>query len=237
MKKRSKGFKGFTLIELIVVLAIIMLAFSFIVISTRNDEGVSLKSSQRILSSITQGVRGQAILKQTPARLIIYADKGEDREDDKYLRFFGIITQDPQDSSKWIAGTKGTYLPKGIYFMPKLSQIANGRDKRVGKMRLEYPRIRSKSGDPRMGEDYYFYEFNANGTTASKFVNAWLIFGAGVLKPDKNRQLDVSFDDPALSGLKSALIFRRVGSMSLITDSNQIDAVSQTKVKGSSIKE
>jgi prepilin-type N-terminal cleavage/methylation domain-containing protein len=226
MKKQSKGF---TLIELVVVLAIMILAFSFIVINTTNDEGVSLKSSQRILSSIAQGVRGQAILKQKPSRLIIYADKGEDRDDDKYLRFFGIITQDPQDSSKWIAGTKGTYLPKGIYFMPKLSRIANGRDKRVGQMRLEYPRIKSKVSDPKIGEKYYFYEFNANGTTAAKFVNAWLIFGAGVLKPDANRQLDVSFDDPAISGFKSGLIFRRVGSTTLITDPNQIDAVTQIK--------
>jgi hypothetical protein len=60
-------------------------------------------------------------------------------------------------------------------------------------------------------------------------VNAWLIFGAGVLKPDANRQLDVSFDDPAISGFKSGLIFRRVGSTTLITDPNQIDAVTQIK--------
>ena len=38
-------------------------------------------------------------------------------------------------------------------------------------------------------------------------------------------KLDVAFDDPSKSGLKSGLIFRRVGSTSLVTDPNQIEAV------------
>lgn len=228
MKHRLKGF---TLIELLIVLGLIMVAASFIVVSTSNNDGVALKSSQRILSSIAQGARGQAILKHSPSRLIIYADKGPNRDEDKYLRFFGIITQDPSDPKKWIAGTKGTYLPKGIYFMPKVSQSVNGRLKRAGKMHLEYPRIKSKMNDSKRGEEYYFYEFNANGTMAGKFVNAWLIFGAGALEPDGNGQLDVSFNDPAKSGMKSGLIFRRVGSTTLVTDPNQIDLLVRGKAR------
>ena len=220
MRKQSKGF---TLIELMVVLGIIILSFSFIVINTSNNEGVSLKSSQRILSAIAQGAKGQAIINQTPSRLIIYADQGKDRDDDKYLRFFGIVTQDPKNPKKWITGTRGTYLPKGIYFMPELSRIANGRNKRLGKMYLEYPRIRSKLNDSRKGEEYYYYEFNSNGTMAANFANAWLIFGAGVLKPNEDLQLDVSFDKSAHEGIKSGLIFRKVGSTTLVTDSDQID--------------
>ena len=41
----------------------------------------------------------------------------------------------------------------------------------------------------------------------------------------RNVNLDVAFDDPSKSGLKSGLIFRRVGSTSLVTDPNQIEAV------------
>lgn len=222
MKKHNKGY---TLIELLVVLGLMTIAFSFVVVNTINNDGMSLKSSQRILSAVAQGAKGQAIMNQSPARLIIYADQGDDSDKNKYLRFFGIVTQDPNNPRKWIAGTEGTYLPKGIYFMPKLSEMANGRNKRIGKMYLEYPRIQSKFSDPRYGEEYYYYEFNANGTMAVDFVNTWLVFGAGNLEPKGNRQLDVSFENPSLEALKSALIFRKVGSTTLVTDSEQINRV------------
>lgn len=223
----NKHHKGYTLIELLVVLGLMGIAFSFVVVNTFNNEGMSLKSSQRILSAVAQGAKGQAIMKQSPARLIIYADQGKNRDEKKYLRFFGIVTQDPKNPRKWIAGTEGTYLPKGIYFMPNLSEIANGRNKRIGKMYLEYPRIRSKVNDQRYGEEYYYYEFNANGTMAAKFMNTWLIFGAGTIMPKANRQLDISFDNPAQEGLRSGLIFRKVGSTTLVTDSDQINRIIQ----------
>ena len=228
MEKQSKGY---TLIELLVVIGLMTIAFSFVVVNTMNNQGVSLKSSQRILSAVAQGAKGQAIMKQSPARLIIYADQGKDRDDNKYLRFFGIVTQDPSNPRRWIAGTEGTYLPKGVYFMPELSQMANGRNTRIGKMYLEYPRIQPKANDINNGEEYYYYEFNANGTMAAKFVNAWLIFGAGTLQPKNNRQLDVTFDNPSLEGMKSALIFRKVGSTTLVTDSDQIDSVVKGEVR------
>ena len=224
MKKHQKGY---TLIELLVVLGLMVIAFSYVIVTTINNDGMSLKSSQRILSAVAQGAKGQAIMKQSPARLIIYADEENDRDDNKYLRYFGIITKDPENPRKWIAATEGTYLPKGIYFMPKLTQKVNGQNKRIGKMHLEYPRIQSKISDPRYGDEYYYYEYNANGTMAANFVNAWLIFGAGKLDFTGNRQLDVSFDNPAQEGLRSALIFRKVGSSTLVTDSDQINSLIQ----------
>lgn len=228
MKKHQKGY---TIIELLVVLGLMIIAFSYVVVSTINNDGMSLKSSQRILSAVTQGAKGQAIMKQSPARLIIYADKGSDRDENKYLRYFGIVTQDPKNPRKWISATEGTYLPKGIYFMPKLTELVNGQYKRIGKMYLEYPRIQSKVSDPRYGEEYYYYEFNANGTMASNFVNAWLIFGAGTLEIRGNRLFDISFDNPAQDGLRSGLIFRKVGSTTLVTDIDQINQLIEEYVR------
>ena len=75
------------------------------------------------------------------------------------------------------------------------------------------------------GEEYFYYEYNLNGTMAKRFINAWLLIGAGALRPNEVGNLDVAFDDPSKSGLKSGLIFRRVGSTSLVTDPNQIEAV------------
>ena len=216
--------KAFTLIELLIVLGLIMVASSVMVISSGNNDGVALKSSQRIVSSIAQGARGQAILKQTPTRILIYADRGANRDEDKYLRFFGIITQDPENPNKWVAATKGNYLSKGIFFMPKLTAMINGgQNSSAGKMRLEYPRLKPQVAGT--GEEYFYYEYNLNGTMAKRFINAWLLIGAGALRPNEVGNLDVAFDDPSKSGLKSGLIFRRVGSTSLVTDPNQIEAV------------
>ena len=220
MKKHQKGY---TLIELLVVLGLMIIAFSYVIVTTINNDGMSLKSSQRILSAVARGTKGQAIMKQSPARLIIYADESNDRDENKYLRYFGIVTQDPENPRKWIAGTEGTYLPKGIYFMPKLTEKVNGKGKPIGEMFIEYPRIQSKVSNPRYGEKYYYYEFNANGTMAANFVNAWLIFGAGTLDVRGNRQFDISFDNPAQGGLKSGLIFRKVGSTTLVTDSDKLN--------------
>ena len=218
-----KHKKGYTLIELVVVLGLMVIAFSYVIVTTINNDGMSLKSSQRILSAIAQGAKGQAIMKQSPARLIIYADEGNDRDENKYLRYFGIVTQDPKNPSNWIAGTEGTYLPKGIYFMPKLTEKINGQDKNIGKMYLDYPRIQSQASDSRYGSEYYYYEFNANGTMAADFVNSWLIFGAGTSEINENQKLDISFSDHRKEGIRAGLIFRKVGSSTLVTDSKKIN--------------
>ena len=54
---------AFTLIELLVVISIILIASSIIFIGGGGGDGAKLSSSQRIISGIAQGARGQAILK------------------------------------------------------------------------------------------------------------------------------------------------------------------------------
>ncbi|WP_269526664.1 type II secretion system protein [Coraliomargarita parva] len=218
--RQKKQASGFTLIELLVVITIIVIASSIIIMGTGGGQGAALRSSQRILSGLAQGVRGQALLKHEKARLIIYADTGSDREDDKYLRFFGIVYQDPEDTTgdSWIAANQGTYLPEGIYFDAGLSRLGNGSNS-IPTMQLEYPLQSPQSAGS--GPSYYYYEFESNGTMSTSqtdFENSWLVIRAGVFKPDSSGNLDVVFDDPELENLKSALIFRRVGTTTMVTD-------------------
>ena len=107
--------KAFTLIELLIVLGLIMVASSVMVISSGNNDGVALKSSQRIVSSIAQGARGQAILKQTPTRILIYADRGANRDEDKYLRFSESLPKIPKIQ------INGSPRPKVIIFPKEFS--------------------------------------------------------------------------------------------------------------------
>ena len=226
--------RGFTLVELLIVLSLVMVASSVVVLSTGSGDGVSLKSSQRIVSSVAQGARGQAILKQAKSRLIIYADRGPSSEEDKYLRFVGIITQDEKSPGKWVSATKGTRLPKGIYFNPKLSEFISAPNSPWKTMKIRYPRIQAQElGN---GETYYYYEFNTNGTIAKNFENAWLIIAAGTLRPDAKGIMDVDFQDPKKEGLKSGLIFRKVGTTTLVSDVVQIDSVVRNTRKNLSKK-
>lgn len=215
---------GFTLIELLVVVSIIVIATSILFVGIGGGgDGIKLSSAQRIVSSIAQGARGQAILKSATTRLIIYTDATGNQDDEKKLRYFGIVYADPDDSnqedpSSWLAATQGTYLPEGIYFNKEL-----GVDVPTNTMNINYPRISAQSDND--GEEYIYYEFSRNGTMATGFDNSWLALQAGTLRPDGDdpNNLIVDFDEVDNEGLKAALIFRRVGTTTMVTDPSEIN--------------
>ena len=203
---------AFTLIELLVVISIILIASSIIFISGTGGKGAKLSSSQRIISGIAQGARGQAILKNATTRLIIYSDLASNKDEEKRLRYFGIVYEDNANPGQWFAATQGTYLPEGIYFNKDLSKGYPTSST----MKINYPRQSAQSGSS--GEEYYYYEFNSNGTMASDYGNTWLAIQAGTLKPDSGGILGIDFTEIENEGLKAALIFRRVGTTTLVGD-------------------
>ena len=208
---------AFTLIELLVVISIILIASSIIFIGGGGGDGAKLSSSQRIISGIAQGARGQAILKNATTRLIIYSDLASNEDEEKKLRYFGIVYEDNANPGQWFAATQGTYLPEGIYFNEDLSK-AKGFPSRT--MKINYPRQSAQSGSS--GEEYYYYEFNSNGTMATDYDNTWLAIQAGTLKPNSGGLLEVDFTEIENEGLKAALIFRRVGTTTLVSDPAEI---------------
>ena len=218
--------QAFTLVELLVAISIILVAASIIFVGGNSGEGAKLSASQRIVSGIAQGARGQAILKKATTRLIIYSDDTGNSEDAKNLRFFGIIYQD--EFGRWVAATQGTFIPEGIYFDPAGAASTAANSWPPGStMRLEYPRLTPQSQGT--GDIYYYYQFNSNGTMAAGFDNnCWLVLRAGVLKPGSPGKLEVNFpsDDESLdsiANIKTALIFRRAGTTTAVTDPGDIN--------------
>ena len=211
MNSSSKK-SAFTLIELLVVISIILIASSIIFIGGGGGDGAKLSSSQRIISGIAQGARGQAILKNATTRLIIYSDLASNEDEEKKLRYFGIVYEDNANPGQWFAATQGTYLPEGIYFNKDLSK----EYPTSSTMKINYPRQSAQSGSS--GEEYYYYEFNSNGTMATNYDNTWLAIQAGTLKPNSGGLLEVDFTEIENEGLKAALIFRRVGTTTLVSD-------------------
>ena len=216
MKKKS----AFTLIELLVVISIILIASSIIFIGGSGGDGAKLSSAQRIVSGIAQGARGQAILKSAKYSLIIYSDNASNNDDEKKLRFFGIIYEELDSNGgptgDWYAATQGTYLSEGIYFNSDLSKDWATSNS----MKINYPRATAQSAGT--GEAYYYYEFNSNGTMATGFDNNWLALQAGTLKPENGGTLKVDFSEEKNNGLKTALIFRRVGTTTLVKNPSDI---------------
>ena len=222
MMNRDCHKSAFTLIELLVVISIILIATSVLFIAGGGGgDGVKLSSSQRIVSSIAQGARGQAILKNAKTRLIIYSDSQSNEDDEKKLRYFGIVYADPNDPNQtsptsWIASTQGTYLPEGIYFNEEL-----GSNVPSSTMSLEYPRISAQAEGS--GEEFHYYEFNRNGTMATGYENSWLALQVGTLRPGSSDALEVDFSEVKNEALKAALIFRRVGTTTMVTDPAEIN--------------
>jgi prepilin-type N-terminal cleavage/methylation domain-containing protein len=228
--------RGFTLIELLVVISIILIASSIIFIGGNGGDGPALTSSQRIVSGIAQGARGQAILKNAETRLIIHNDPSEL---DKYRRFFGIVYfgEDVDNNGNvtatgWKAATQGTYLPEGIFFDAASSANTTGSSWTTTKdLDLDYPRATVGNNTDRDngggGESYFYYGFNSNGTALDS--NAYLILAAGTMIPDATGELvDRIAVEPNQEGLRAGLIFRRAGT------TTQVNELTAIPVSGSS---
>ena len=216
--------RGFTLIELLVVISIILLASSIIFIGGNSGGAASLSSSVRIVSGIAQGARGQAILKNAETLLIINNDL---TDLDKYRRQFGIVYYgtDGAGAEGWIAATQGTMLPDGIFFDATAS--ANESSSSSGAatwtptdISLNYPRVSAQTNG---STKYLYYKFKSNGT--SENPNAYLVLRAATMIPNsdgtKVEQLNVSEENV---GLKAALIFRRAGTTTPVTEPGVIQA-------------
>ena len=219
---------AFTLIELLVVISIILIATSILFVGGGGGgDGVKLSSAQRVVSSMAQGVRGQALLKNAETRLIIFSEENSDGDPEKWLRFFGIVYwgEDVDGNEGWLAATQGTFIPEGIYLNTDLSDNSSWA---APTMTLDYPRLKAGNNTVKAsgggGETYYYYGFNSNGTMATGFDNNWLVLQAGTLKPpSEGGELEVDFSEPENEGLKTALIFRRVGTTTMVTDPSEID--------------
>lgn len=160
---------GFTLVEMLAVIGIIaVLGVAIgVALSGSGSSTAALGNAQRMVSSMFQAARTNAVMKGQETAVIIYRDGGADRE--KALRFIGIVYRE-SDGAPWKPLNRGTYLPKGLYFVPPTSYFDNAQSSSNTPQTaaIQFP---ITAGTP---DNWYLYTFNKHGNLSGDSV--YLLF-------------------------------------------------------------
>ncbi len=143
---------GFSLLELVIVLSLIALLGAGLGIVLRTGGGAPMRAGETMLARMAQAARTQAVLLQTPARLIILDDPGDTAD---HLRWCGVVYADPDaDDVLWVAANQGHRLPDGVLFRPP-----DG----AARMELEFPRAAGIVEGVGAARSWYYIEFDGRG--------------------------------------------------------------------------
>lgn len=123
---------GFTLVELLVVIGLIALLAGSLGLALSDTGTTSLTTAQNTLATLVGTVRAQAAVKQTEARLLVYATRPPTGDAEKYLRHLRVVIPVTPGSTgpgaSWTAIGSPVSLPRGTYVVPALTNglIATG---------------------------------------------------------------------------------------------------------------
>ncbi len=172
----SKKKQGFTLIELLVVIAIMAIMLTLIATVLRNaGSSKGLAGGIEQLDSMVREARMAATGNNTYSRLVIVTDPSDTSADSKHLRYMTVMILDDSenkdvyegqgsDSGNWVATSRGSFLPKGIYFSPKYSTPL---DKDTAESTGGSDTISSRTGNFRItgaaNKMAYYIEFDPQG--------------------------------------------------------------------------
>ena len=223
---------GFTLMELLVVMGIIALTIGAFQMAFRDRPGsASLGSGQRIVAGLVQSARGQAILHQTNARLMVHNDPSQP---EKFLRFLVIARETEPGSGQWIPTQEGVHLPRNVFFVPQpgsnsvTDQTLRNWDNDTANLSIY--RIRHEEPEGSATKNLYL---NGSSPQLASEGNQWIYYqygptgrlqGEGVPEPIDNRiVLARGRPQPGAPILENeqeirGLFLRRVGSFSLFNE-------------------
>ncbi len=110
--------RGFTLIEVMTVVGLIVILVGGSSFALRDKAGSSLTSAQNTLAALVGQARAQAAVNQTEARLLVYAVRTPAGDVEKYLRLLQVFIASPQGSTTWVPVGSPVYLPRGVFLVP-----------------------------------------------------------------------------------------------------------------------
>jgi prepilin-type N-terminal cleavage/methylation domain-containing protein len=113
------GKRAFTLLELLVVMAVMGLMMGFIGFTLLGGGGEELGSAQREVLGLVQQARTRAALSGAETRLIVSA---EENDLERFHRYVELVVKDTcatTNESKWLVMGEGMILPDGVFFVPE----------------------------------------------------------------------------------------------------------------------
>ncbi len=211
--------RAFTLVELLVVVGLIVLLVGGIGFALGDTGATSLANAQNTLASLAGTARAQAAVRQTEARLLVHATRGDA---EKYLRYLRVVVAATPGSTgpgaRWIAIGSPVSLPRGIYVVPALTAglTASGvtwpRNPAPVSTLLTPASPYTVTGDPATtaADTYFALQFSPDGTvlpTAAKLA-------VSTATVSNNLPL---FNNP---GAVRGLLVRASGSVTFVSDAN-----------------
>lgn len=119
-----RAAQAFTLIELLIVVGLIALLVGAVGLALGGTGSTALATAQNSLASMVGTARAQAALKQTEARLLIYATRPPIGESDKFYRYLRVVIAETPGSTgagaRWTPVGSPVLLPSGISVVPTL---------------------------------------------------------------------------------------------------------------------
>lgn len=164
---------GFTLLELLVVMGIIVLVAGGMGLALSDTGGNALASGQTTLATLINTARTQAVVNQTRARLMIYGTRPPSGDAEKFLRLMQVFREEPYLSGNFVSVGTAIALPRGIYVVPTSTSglLAAGvtwptspplLSTLLGPTGLNQP-----TGTPFGNSTAYYIEFNPDSTITS----------------------------------------------------------------------
>jgi prepilin-type N-terminal cleavage/methylation domain-containing protein len=115
--------RAFTLVELMVVVAIIAFTALGFALALGDSGGNALATGQTTLATMVGTARAQAAVNQTEARLLIYGTRppgGDSTSPEKFLRLMQVVRAEPAGSNTWVPVGAAVSLPRGIFVVPNV---------------------------------------------------------------------------------------------------------------------
>ena len=152
---------AFTLVEMLVVISIISVLLTVGTLGLKNlSKASGVSAGLPIAEALFAEARAIAVGKGTKTRVLVHGQNDRDDEfhRDRFLRYMAIQyldtkgTEDVADDT-WEIASRGSSLPKGVYFMKRLSETAALTLEKTPPIKLPGQSMTT----------CYYYEFNAEG--------------------------------------------------------------------------
>lgn len=193
---RSRRLPGFTLVEILTVIAIITILLAAGAIGIGNiNAGKGVTSAVATCESLFEEARTIAVSKRCKARLMIHVG---DKASDNYLRRVVVVREQFDKDGKpiddtWVLASRGYVMPQGTFYSQVYSygKGGSGTVAKETSMTLLNKDIDPDSVTPPVAPrtlpdydgDYYYYEFNGEGIYED--AGASFVVGSGRRAPNQ----------------------------------------------------